>query len=78
MLASFPSRMQMTNLLLQLEDGQLELALNLRMLGLHTLQTIDSSSDRRRERLNVTRRLADKAVKLRLGKGEKRRVLWSR
>lgn len=70
--------MQMTNLLLQLEDGQLELALNLRMLGLHTLQTIDSSSDRRRERLNVTRRLADKAVKLGLGKGEKRRVLWSR
>lgn len=48
-----------THLLLDLEDLPLEFALDLRVLGLNPLQSLDSPLDGRRQRLQVSRRLAN-------------------
>jgi len=66
-----------TCLLLEHQDRHLELALNLGVLNLHTLQAVDSSLDRRRERLDVTGRAADELVELVLREREQGRVLRS-
>ena len=66
-----------TCLLLEHQDRHLELAFNLGVLNLDTLQAVDSSLDRRRERLDVTGRAADELVELVLREREQGRVLRS-
>jgi hypothetical protein len=62
-------------LLLNLEDGELELRLDLRVLDLDTLQAVDTPADSRGERLDVARGAADQRAKLGLGESEERGVL---
>jgi hypothetical protein len=64
-----------THLLLELEDGHLELALNLRVLDLDALEAVETTTDRCGEGLDVSRGRADESAKLALGEREKGRVL---
>lgn len=64
-----------THLLLQLQDGELELALNLGVLLLHTLEAVDPPLDGRRQVLDVARRAPNEALQPVLREGEKSRVL---
>ena len=64
-----------THLLLDLEDLPLEFALDLRVLGLNPLQSLDSPLDGRRQRLQVSRRLADERSESVLHHVQQSRVL---
>lgn len=69
------SKVQSTYLLLEEQNSHLELALDLGVLDLNTLQTVNPSSDGRWQRLDVTRGLADELVEFVLGQSEESRVL---
>lgn len=64
-----------THLLLDLEDGELELGLDLRVLDLEALQAVDTPADGRGKRLDVARGTADERAELALGESEERGVL---
>lgn len=64
-----------TDLLLKIQDGHLELALDLRVLDLHTLETIDPPSHRGRQARNVAGWSADQVAELGLRQSEKGGVL---
>jgi hypothetical protein len=64
-----------THLLLDLEDGELELGLDLRVLDLEALQAVNTPADGRGKRLDVARGTADERAELALGKSEERGVL---
>jgi hypothetical protein len=64
-----------TDLLLKLQDGDLELGLDLGVLGLNTLQTVNAAADSWGQGLDVSRGLADKRAELVLGQREQSRVL---
>jgi len=66
-----------TCLLLQHENGHLELALDLGVLDLNTLQAVNPSSDRRGKRLDVAGRAANELIELLLSKSKESRVLLS-
>lgn len=64
-----------TDLLLDLQDLPLELALDLSVLGLDSLQSFDTSLDSGSQRLDVSRRLADQRSETVLHHAEKSGVL---
>ena len=64
-----------THLLLDLEDGELELGLDLRVLDLEALQAVDTPANSRRKRLDVAGGTADERAELALGESEERGVL---
>lgn len=77
-LACFPYVTKRTTcLLLQHENGHLELALDLGVLDLNTLQAVNPSSDRRGKRLDVAGRAANELIELLLSKSKESRVLLS-
>lgn len=64
-----------TDLLLDLQNFPLELAFDLGMLGLDSLQSLDSSLDGGSQRLDVSGRLADQRSETVLHHAEESRVL---
>jgi hypothetical protein len=64
------------HLFLQLENGDLELGLDLGVVGLDALEAVNAAANGGGESLDVTRRLTDERAELALRESKERGVLY--